>query len=503
MSITIATVVLNAADALALTLESAALQTHRDREILVIDGASWDDTPAVLARYRTVVDRIETIEDDGVYGAMNAAAALASKAFILFMNAGDLFHTAHALEKLWTRRSAAADIVYGDHIHRHRGVDTLQIAGDFERRRQMLRRGEVPPSWPATFPGHQATLIRTALLQRLGFDTAFRIAADHEFLLRAAEQGAQIEYVDDIISHYVGGGLSAQRPELVRLELNAIYRGHTLRPAAIDARFYGANSPFRGLPTPLSGTVAGGLIADGAAGTPDGAPAIDANEALFISPSEDVTEGMTLAGRNAGGPLRLAAKVADVSVGSAAIDPGPFSCDLLFDAPVEPASAISLAPCDGGAGSVKATIADWSFVFQEDAAKVESGDVLTFSRSEAGTSQRYMEAGWHGFDGAHAWTREKTASLRLASEAPIAELQLLVRANPALAEQRLEVRLNRTVVHEGQIGGVRERWLTIATGHAWRGRGIANRLFLTVSAVARVGADPRALGVALAELRLR
>jgi glycosyltransferase involved in cell wall biosynthesis len=150
-------------------------------ERLVLDGMSWDGTHEVLARYRNVVSRIETVEDAGIFPAMNEAARLARGEFILFMNAGDRFHRADSLRALLARKPAGADIVFGDHVWLSGGVEEFRPAGDFGEAVDRLRAGRVDGRWLARFPAHQATLTRTALLRRLRYDTSLLVCADHEF----------------------------------------------------------------------------------------------------------------------------------------------------------------------------------------------------------------------------------------------------------------------------------------------------------------------------------
>jgi glycosyltransferase involved in cell wall biosynthesis len=75
--ITVITVTLNAALDLPLTLESVLGQTYPHLETLLVDGCSWDNTSTVLNRYRDRLSRIMTIEDGGIYQAMNTAVQVA------------------------------------------------------------------------------------------------------------------------------------------------------------------------------------------------------------------------------------------------------------------------------------------------------------------------------------------------------------------------------------------------------------------------------------------
>lgn len=100
MKVSIITVTFNAESTIAKTLSSIVAQTYTDIELVLVDGASTDQTLAAIAPYRARLDRFCSEPDRGVYDAMNKAVAMASGDYLLFMNAGDAFVAHDALEKL-------------------------------------------------------------------------------------------------------------------------------------------------------------------------------------------------------------------------------------------------------------------------------------------------------------------------------------------------------------------------------------------------------------------
>ncbi len=61
------------------TLDSILSQSHRPLEVIVVDGASTDDTPAILAEYAALHHELRWIAepDDGPADAVNKGLALA------------------------------------------------------------------------------------------------------------------------------------------------------------------------------------------------------------------------------------------------------------------------------------------------------------------------------------------------------------------------------------------------------------------------------------------
>ena len=95
--------VYNAADTLPRCLDSLLAQTLTDIQIICIDDASTDDSPAILARYAAADSRITTLrlpENSGQAHARNCGLPLAQGAFIGMVDADDWL-APDALEQAW------------------------------------------------------------------------------------------------------------------------------------------------------------------------------------------------------------------------------------------------------------------------------------------------------------------------------------------------------------------------------------------------------------------
>jgi glycosyltransferase involved in cell wall biosynthesis len=178
MKVSIITVAQNAAATIGDTLDCVAAQTYPEIEHLVIDGASTDDTAAVIAAKSTPKTRFYSEPNTGLYDAMNKGLARATGDLIGFLNADDLFCRTDAVALL------AAAIGDGDAVS---GGVAIVCADDIDCLvraypsrpfgRWMLRFGHMPPH-----PGFYAT---RAAFDRVGaFDPAIRIGADFEWMVR-------------------------------------------------------------------------------------------------------------------------------------------------------------------------------------------------------------------------------------------------------------------------------------------------------------------------------
>ena len=198
--LSVVTVVLDDRKGLEATAASLATQTWSDFEWIVKDGGSTDGTRDVLETIEPRPARIASGRDGGIYGAMNAALALCSGEWVLFLNAGDTLCSPQTLADIATwLTSTDRDWGFGAvrNIDASGNATGFQSASPFNISGLAIGQTTVP---------HQATFMRRDLLERLGgFATDFGTEADQELIYRAALQGLPFEMVWPIADFRVGG----------------------------------------------------------------------------------------------------------------------------------------------------------------------------------------------------------------------------------------------------------------------------------------------------------
>jgi glycosyltransferase len=205
MKITIITVAYNSARTIGDTLDSVAAQTHPDIEHIVIDGASSDDTLAIVRARGARLARLVSEPDHGIYDAMNKGLALASGDFVGFLNADDMLVSMDIISSVAAAAAkpgigaVCGDLVY---VRQDQPDSVVRVwrCGAFARSR--LRFGWMPP--------HPTLYVQRGLLAELGlFDTRLRIAADYDFILRYLNHpGMQVAYVPKVLVKMRLGGAS-------------------------------------------------------------------------------------------------------------------------------------------------------------------------------------------------------------------------------------------------------------------------------------------------------
>ena len=96
----IITVTYNAESTLPPTLESVREQTCSLYEYIVMDGVSKDKTLKLAIDAGIPQAKISSSKDTGIYDAMNKAIDIATGEYLIFLNAGDTFHSADTLDKI-------------------------------------------------------------------------------------------------------------------------------------------------------------------------------------------------------------------------------------------------------------------------------------------------------------------------------------------------------------------------------------------------------------------
>lgn len=96
----IITVCYNAEACIGSTLASVDVQSFTDYEHLIVDGKSSDATLNIVATHDNPLRKVISEPDKGIYDAMNKGIAHTSGKYLIFLNAGDCFHSPGTLESI-------------------------------------------------------------------------------------------------------------------------------------------------------------------------------------------------------------------------------------------------------------------------------------------------------------------------------------------------------------------------------------------------------------------
>ncbi len=203
----------DAADFLGETLDSVLSQDHPDLEVIVVDDASTDDTPGVMASYG---DRIVSIRLDVASGGpsrpRNEGATAASGEFIAFIDSDDLMEPGALSDSLGVMaRHPDVSFVFA-------GLRSIDEQGevidpDYLSEYREFRRDLAPTDDPAvgllsgdkaysgllhaTFVFTSSVVMRRALWEEAGpFDEEMKNGDDRDMWMRSALTGATFAFID-------------------------------------------------------------------------------------------------------------------------------------------------------------------------------------------------------------------------------------------------------------------------------------------------------------------
>ncbi len=209
----IITVTYNAASTLPATLASVKEQTCKLYEYIVMDGVSIDNTIQLANEADIPNAHIISSPDKGLYDAMNKAIDIAIGEYLIFLNAGDAFHSPDTLQKIADAimNHDFPGIVYGQ---------TQLVNGNRQRigDRHLTAPEELTLKSFANgmLVCHQAFI---ALRRIAGhYDLRYRFSADYEWCIRCLQHSRNNVYIPHTIIDYLSEGLTTANRKASLLE---------------------------------------------------------------------------------------------------------------------------------------------------------------------------------------------------------------------------------------------------------------------------------------------
>ena len=224
MKLSIITINRNNAPGLEKTMQSVLSQTRTDYEYVVVDGASTDDSVAVIKRLAPAFGgRRKWISepDKGIYNAMNKGIGMATGEYIQILNSGDSLVSPDVVEKMYAalEKENFPSILYGNmlkdfpdgHVHRDTGFagEDITLLG----------------MYIGTL-NHSPAYIRRSLFDKYGsYDESLKIDSDWKWYLQAIVFGEEKPvYADIDVTLFDMTGISETNTALTKAEREQVLR---------------------------------------------------------------------------------------------------------------------------------------------------------------------------------------------------------------------------------------------------------------------------------------
>ena len=206
--LTIITVTYNAENEIKKTIESLLSQKIKNDvkiEYIVQDGCSLDNTIDIVQKCQWELNHkgidlfIKHEKDNGIYDAMNKGIEHSQGKWICLLNAGDGFYDENSLSKLISYlKECNEDVVYSDYRRSNSYIKRNVVIPELNKLKETM------------IFCHQAVFIRDTVYKKEKYNTAYKLVADYDLMLRLYLGGYQFFHIKELLIDYDTEGISAK-----------------------------------------------------------------------------------------------------------------------------------------------------------------------------------------------------------------------------------------------------------------------------------------------------
>ncbi len=202
MLVSIITICYNSEAVIEKTIKSVLVQTYKEVEYLIIDGASKDGTVSIAEKYsdrfaeKGYSYRIVSEPDKGIYDAMNKGIRMSEGQLVGIINSGDWYEPSAIETAVSTFEKEPYDIFFAD-------INLIKANGNRIVKHSKYDRFPTSRHW-----NHPTMFVVRDAYKELGLYRCEGIHDDFEFYLRARRANKKIAIVNKTLANFVTGGAS-------------------------------------------------------------------------------------------------------------------------------------------------------------------------------------------------------------------------------------------------------------------------------------------------------
>lgn len=182
---------------LAEAIDSILMQTFKDFELIMIDDGSTDSSQSILREYEARDARIRVLlhENQGLATTLNNSIDIARGTWVARMDQDDISELCRFDRQLKWLEKTGADIA-GSWVQRFGTLDKRVI-----KLSQTDEAIKMAMLFSSPF-AHPSVMMRTELVSKLRYDSAFEKAEDYDLWVRAAESEWKMTNVPEVLLFY-------------------------------------------------------------------------------------------------------------------------------------------------------------------------------------------------------------------------------------------------------------------------------------------------------------
>jgi len=209
------------------TIKSFIGQDYINKELIIVDGGSNDETVEILKKYEKHIAYWISEPDKGISDAFNKGIKAAKGDYLYFIGAGDYFWSEDVLDKMMKNVDPEIDLLVCGKIKRvsEDGKKVLYTSSlDFKKWMLLYKMG-LP---------HQALFTNRKFFDKYGlFDLNCKYAMDYELLLRSYSSFPKLVMKNVVVAAWREGGVGKNKIGEVLSEYHRIRLKNKIAPKVL------------------------------------------------------------------------------------------------------------------------------------------------------------------------------------------------------------------------------------------------------------------------------
>jgi glycosyltransferase involved in cell wall biosynthesis len=220
--LSVITVCFNAEKTIERTIQSVQAQTFSSIEHIIVDGASKDNTLAIIEKCQNANTKFISEKDNGLYDGMNKGIDLATGDYLYFLNADDVFYANAIVEKIFASKENA-DVYYGE-------VMFIDEEGNEMGLRSKVTTQQTPEKLDCKalqkgmVVSHQAFFVRK--INCVKYDLQYKVSSDIDWMINCLKRTVDVVNTKLVFAKFATGGTSKQLQKLAWKERFFILQKH-------------------------------------------------------------------------------------------------------------------------------------------------------------------------------------------------------------------------------------------------------------------------------------